>query len=117
MRSSNWLQMTSAHLRQPPRRLKRRRQELAPRADSMEYTRFDIERLYLSGEYLRNNPTLHAEDSGWKAGIITPFLDRYVREHRAPQLKVLDVGGGAGLLLQMIGDHLTRACGRSVLKC
>ncbi len=83
----------------------------------MEYNKSDIEQLYLSGAYLRNNPTLHSEDSAWKAKIIYPFLDRVVALRDAPQLKVLDVGGGAGLLLRMIGDYLTHKHGRSVAKC
>ena len=83
----------------------------------MEHNKADIERLYLSGAYLRNNPTLHCEDSAWKAKIICPFLDRFLAQHDAPQLKLLDVGGGAGLLLRMIADYLTHKTGRSVVKC
>jgi SAM-dependent methyltransferase len=93
------------------------RTEIVFQPTFMEYNKADIERLYLSGAYLRNNPTLHSEDSAWKAKIIYPFLDRFVALRNAPQWNLLDVGGGAGLLLRMIGDYLTHKTGRSVVKC
>jgi len=83
----------------------------------MKRAKSDIEQFYLSGEYLRRNPTLHAEDSAWKAGVVAPLLDYFVQVHPASPLKLLDVGGGAGLLLSMIGEHLARATGRPVVKC
>src|SRR5437667_4713531 len=83
----------------------------------MKRAKSDIEQFYLSGEYLRRNPTLHAEDSAWKAGVVAPLLDYFVEVHPASPLKVLDVGGGAGVLLSMIADRLRRTAGRPVTKC
>src|SRR6266568_1789247 len=127
MRTLYRLQITGTDVcpasRSRPAVLRWRKPRLAQRTDIivqtsfMEYNKSDIEQLYLSGAYLRNNPTLHSEDSAWKAKIIYPFLDRVVALRDAPQLKVLDVGGGAGLLLRMIGDYLTHKHGRSVAKC
>jgi len=82
----------------------------------MQKARSDIEQLYLSGEYLRKNPSLHVEDSDWKAGIIAPFVDRFALIHSRSPLKVLDVGGGAGVLLSMIVERLRREAGRPVTK-
>jgi ubiquinone/menaquinone biosynthesis C-methylase UbiE len=83
----------------------------------MQKARSDIEQFYLSGEYLRKNPSLHVEDSGWKAEVIAPFVDRFALIHSGSPLKVLDVGGGAGVLLSMIADRLRRTAGRPVTKC
>src|SRR5207249_5283648 len=83
----------------------------------MQKARSDIEQFYLSGEYLRKNPSLHVEDSGWKAEVIAPFVDRFALTHSGSPLKVLDVGGGAGVLLSMIADRLRRTAGRPVPKC
>ena len=83
----------------------------------MQKARSDIEQFYLSGEYLRKNPSLHVEDSGWKAEVIAPFVDRFALTHSGSPLKVLDVGGGAGVLLSMIADRLRRTAGRPVTKC
>src|SRR5258708_4199124 len=82
----------------------------------MHPNRDKIEKLYLSGDYLRKNPTLHTEDSAWKAEILSPFLDCFVQTHDASPLNMLDVGGGAGLLLRFVGEYLSNSCGRKVLK-
>jgi SAM-dependent methyltransferase len=82
----------------------------------MQPGRDKIEQLYLSGDYLRKNPTVHTEDSAWKAEILSPFLDCFARACSASPLKILDVGGGAGLVLRFVGEHLTKSCGRTAIK-
>ncbi len=82
----------------------------------MRPNRHNIEQLYLSGDYLRKNPTLHAEDSAWKAEILTPFLNSLVLAHPVSPLNILDVGGGAGLLLRLVGEYLSQSCGHKIVK-
>jgi hypothetical protein len=44
----------------------------------------EAESIYLSGEYVKNNPTWHAEDSGWKSEqIATALRDAGVDQKRA----------------------------------
>jgi len=66
-----------------------------------------MENLYKSDEYIRKNPTLHAEASAWKVSKILPFIDFLVdKELRKNKLKLLDVGGGAGLILRGVAGHI-----------
>ncbi len=51
--------------------------------------------IYSSGEYLKNNPTWHVEDSAWKARQIL----RMLRIHGIVPAKVCEVGCGAGEIL------------------
>lgn len=62
--------------------------------------------IYSSGEYLRNNPTLDIEDSPWKISKIIPLLDEVIRVSSHKGIKILDIGGGAGLILRGISDYL-----------
>ena len=64
------------------------------------------ENMYSSGTYIRNNPTLDAEDMPWKISKILPIVDIFLRQTSATKVKILDVGGGAGLYLKEISDHL-----------
>ena len=64
-----------------------------------------MENIYQSGEYLRNNPTWHAEDSPWKAKQILKLFER----NELKPYTVCEFGCGAGeilnqLCLQMPGD-------------
>ena len=54
---------------------------------------------YTSGEYLKNNPGWHIEDSAWKADNIRKLLDR----SNLSISTVADVGCGAGLIAQELG--------------
>lgn len=53
----------------------------------------DSEDIYLSGEYLSNNPSYHIEDSNWKANKIKTLLDR---NQKFIINSVCEVGCGAG---------------------
>jgi SAM-dependent methyltransferase len=66
--------------------------------------------MYEDGTYLARHPRLHAEDSAWKTCRIMPLVDRFVDLHRRPAVTLLDVGGGAGLVLAAVA---ARVRGRS----
>ena len=63
--------------------------------------------MYVSGEYIRRNPTLDVEDTQWKLTKTFPFIDKWLHEIPSTRVKVLDVGGGAGLFLKGISEYLT----------
>ncbi len=62
----------------------------------------------MKDEYVRRNPTLHQEDSKWKTGKIIPFIDIIIKKHYNDclEIKLLDVGGGAGLILKAISTYI-----------
>jgi SAM-dependent methyltransferase len=62
--------------------------------------------IYASGEYIRNNPTLDVEDVPWKLSKIIPLANAFADQCCSTKVKILDVGGGAGLLLKGISDFL-----------
>jgi len=72
--------------------------------------------IYLNNDYLRSNPSLHEEDSPWKAKILIPLVDNFARQTSKAEINVLDVGGGAGLILKSLSDHLINTYGIKVNK-
>jgi cyclopropane fatty-acyl-phospholipid synthase-like methyltransferase len=58
--------------------------------------------IYRTGEYTRKNPSLHTEDSLWKASQILKMLGR----HSLLPKRVCDVGCGAGLILRILQKQL-----------
>jgi SAM-dependent methyltransferase len=67
-----------------------------------------ITHIYRDGEYLSNNPSLHQEDSPWKVSKITPLIDVFMGVNRRREICLLDVGGGAGLILKAVTEHIVR---------
>lgn len=61
-----------------------------------ESVKCDIHGIYADGTYIKNNPTLHSEDSEYKFSYIHHLLKKC--SFNAPQIKILDVGGGAGVI-------------------
>jgi hypothetical protein len=62
--------------------------------------------IYQSGEYARNNPTYHVEDSAWKAGQIFTMI----RKHGLAPQTIGDVGCGAGEILKQLQLLLPAKC-------
>jgi SAM-dependent methyltransferase len=69
----------------------------------------DIELFYIENKYIKNNPTLHEEDSQWKIGKILPLIDKLFKDGyiNKKEISLLDVGGGAGLILKGISEYIT----------
>ena len=65
-----------------------------------------ITSLYQGGEYVLMHPSLHAEDSAWKVTKLLPLVDRFILHFDSTEIKLLDVGGGAGMILSAISDYL-----------
>jgi ubiquinone/menaquinone biosynthesis C-methylase UbiE len=57
---------------------------------------------YTDGQYLKNNPSWHLDDSGWKAASIRRMLER---NHILPQ-KICDVGCGVGEILRLLQEDM-----------
>jgi ubiquinone/menaquinone biosynthesis C-methylase UbiE len=64
--------------------------------------------IYTSGEYIRNHPTLDVEDTPWKLTKIIPLIAEFARDSSPKEVALLDVGGGAGLILKESSDHLRK---------
>jgi ubiquinone/menaquinone biosynthesis C-methylase UbiE len=62
--------------------------------------------LYLTDDYISLNPSLHEEDSSWKVNKLIPFIDMYLDNSKQNDMNLLDVGGGAGLILKGISDYI-----------
>jgi SAM-dependent methyltransferase len=75
-----------------------------------------ISNLYLTDEYVSNNPSLHREDSSWKISKIIPFVDAVIGRINKKEINVLDVGGGAGLILNAVSSHIEKKYGKKVNK-
>lgn len=59
--------------------------------------------IYNNNSYIENNPTIHSEDSDFKFSNILEFLDKLtIYENK---VKILDVGGGAGLIGKMVMNY------------
>ncbi len=67
-----------------------------------------INNLYLSDEYIIKNPSLHEEDSPWKFGKIIPFVDKFMTYSNTTKINLLDVGGGAGLILNATSTYIEK---------
>lgn len=69
------------------------------------------ELLYESNEYVSKNPSLHEEDSNWKCSKIFPLLKIIIsdidQEEYPKKVTILDMGGGAGLILKNSSSFLS----------
>ena len=65
----------------------------------------DIRNLYLTDEYILNHPNLHEQDSPWKLTKIKPLIDIFIKENK-DSINILDVGGGAGLILNTTSKYI-----------
>jgi ubiquinone/menaquinone biosynthesis C-methylase UbiE len=64
---------------------------------------------YTNDTYITHNPNLHTEDSAWKTAKILPLIDILFskREQTNAPFKILDVGGGAGIILKDVASYIT----------
>ena len=75
-----------------------------------------VKNLYLGDTYIIQNPSLHEEDSPWKVSEIIPFIDRFMSYVNREEISLLDVGGGAGLILHAISSYIEDSYGIRVKK-
>ena len=64
------------------------------------------EKLYINEEYLVKHPNLHEVDSQWKLEKILPFIHKYISLTNKRKIKILDVGGGTGLILKNLSTYI-----------
>jgi ubiquinone/menaquinone biosynthesis C-methylase UbiE len=64
--------------------------------------------LYSTDEYIQKNPTLHEEDSNWKITKILPYVDLIFADGFKPIscLTLLDIGGGAGTIMNGVSSYI-----------
>jgi ubiquinone/menaquinone biosynthesis C-methylase UbiE len=75
-----------------------------------------INKLYLEDEYIAKNPLLHRKDSSWKMSKIIPLIEVFVSKIGRKEVNLLDVGGGAGLILNAAAIHMGKTHGIKVNK-
>ena len=78
-----------------------------------------VKNLYLKDEYITKNPSLHEEDSPWKVSKIMPLLDKFIackNQVNENGINLLDVGGGAGLILNETSNYVKKNYGFKVNK-
>jgi SAM-dependent methyltransferase len=83
---------------------------------SMEDAKSSVGRLYSSDAYISKNPTLHEEDSQWKVEKILPLVDTFCTLAGKKEIDVLDVGGGAGIVLRDVSAYIEKTHGIKVRK-
>jgi SAM-dependent methyltransferase len=66
----------------------------------------DVADLYRTDEYIRQNPSLHEEDSPWKIEKTIPLVDTFIGLIHKDRINLLDVGGGAGLILAGVSSYI-----------
>ena len=65
-----------------------------------------MQNLYTSGDYLKKNPTWHADESPWKAKYVLQIMRR---NNIAPKI-ICDVGCGAGEVLRLLQESMDTDC-------
>lgn len=64
------------------------------------------ENLYIDGDYLKNHPSWHSEDSAWKADKIKKILSK----NRIYPKNICEIGCGAGEILNQLHSSLSSDC-------
>jgi len=82
----------------------------------MKKTDEHVKNFYLTDEYIIKNPSFHVEDSPWKVEKIIPLVDRFISNYNKDEINLLDVGGGAGLILNAISTYIEESYGKKVNK-
>jgi ubiquinone/menaquinone biosynthesis C-methylase UbiE len=74
----------------------------------MDSKSYKIENLYSKNFYIKKNPSLHKEDSGWKVKKIKSLVDEFIKITKIKKIKLLDIGGGAGIILKIISSDIKK---------
>lgn len=67
-----------------------------------------LRELYFNQGYLKKNPNLHKINSYWKIQKIIPLIDKFINITNKNEIKLLDVGGGAGLILKEVTLYIEK---------
>ncbi|MFX1446395.1 MAG: class I SAM-dependent methyltransferase [Promethearchaeota archaeon] len=67
-----------------------------------------IKKLYLEEDYIKKNPKLHEFDSPWKVKKILPLIDKILHNFEEKQINILDIGGGAGIVLRDLCSYIEK---------
>ncbi len=65
--------------------------------------------LYSTDDYIKKNPSIHEEDSPWKISKVIPMIDRFADYIKNDEINLLDVGGGAGLILKGASSYIQQS--------
>lgn len=76
----------------------------------------DITERYSSDSYIDQNPDLHEADSDWKIKKLIPYIDTCVAKISSPEISILDVGGGAGVILAKLSDYIEQTHNKTSTK-
>ena len=87
-----------------------------PYFENMENINEYTKNLFRTDEYITKNPSLHEEDSPWKVSKIVPLIDEFIDHINKDEINLLDVGGGAGLILNMTSNYIKDRYGLKVNK-
>jgi ubiquinone/menaquinone biosynthesis C-methylase UbiE len=74
---------------------------------------------YRGPGYILKNPSLHQEDTHWKIIKIKPLIDRLFYQGDLTNqdvINLLDIGGGAGLILRGISSYIENCYNKKVNK-
>jgi SAM-dependent methyltransferase len=72
--------------------------------------------LYLKDEYVMRQSSVHEEAAPWKVSKIVPLVDKLMECFNKDEINLMDVGGGGGLLLKAISNHIEKSHGVKVNK-
>jgi len=75
-----------------------------------------VNNLYRTDNYIKKNPSLHEEDSLWKVSKIMPLVDKFISCINKDEINLLDVGGGAGIILKEVSIYINKKYGIKVNK-
>ncbi|MBN1437324.1 MAG: class I SAM-dependent methyltransferase [Sedimentisphaerales bacterium] len=92
--------------------------DLTSQSNSPDAALDNTTELYSSDKYITHYPTLFTEHSAWKMTKLCPPLDIWHKQlaTSTQQVGLLDVGGGAGLILKATAEHIQKAYGCQVRK-
>ncbi len=68
----------------------------------------DLKNFYVNDLYIQQNPSLSEEDSVWKFKKITPLLDKFCSQNKEAEINLLDVGGGAGHIINSTSHYIQK---------
>lgn len=66
----------------------------------------NVNDMYITGEYLKHNPTWYVEDSAWKA----EHIYRLIQKHELKPTTICEIGCGCGEILRQLQNKMPKIC-------